>query len=171
MNGVGGGVYPPAGDGVCWRRAVWHWVDSHGSVFEFIWCDFPKVVHHRLDRVDKTVGAATFSRDSGTDYHRAKWTSRASVNPGHTPTLIACSLLWSVMRARHRQERICTKVGCQETATATLTYVYADQEAVVGPLALHPEPHSYDLCPTHAERMTAPQGWRVVRYQPRPDDG
>jgi hypothetical protein len=32
---------------------------------------------------------------------------------------------------------------------ATLTYVYADSTAVVGPLATHAEPHTYDLCEAH----------------------
>lgn len=46
---------------------------------------------------------------------------------------------------------------------ATLTYVYADSTAVLGPLATYAEPHSYDLCAEHAERLTAPRGWEVVR--------
>lgn len=46
---------------------------------------------------------------------------------------------------------------------ATLTYVYADSTAVLGPLATHAEPHTYDLCQVHAERLTAPRGWDVVR--------
>lgn len=46
---------------------------------------------------------------------------------------------------------------------ATLTYVYADSTAVLGPLATHAEPHSYDLCAQHAERLTVPRGWDVVR--------
>jgi hypothetical protein len=46
---------------------------------------------------------------------------------------------------------------------ATLTYVYADQTAVVGPLATYAEPHTYDLCVDHAERLTVPRGWQVVR--------
>lgn len=49
---------------------------------------------------------------------------------------------------------------------ATLTYVYADSTAVLGPLATHAEPHSYDLCAEHAERLTAPRGWEVVRLAP-----
>ena len=49
---------------------------------------------------------------------------------------------------------------------ATLTYVYSDQTAVLGPLANHAEPHSYDLCAEHAERLTAPRGWEVVRLTP-----
>ena len=52
---------------------------------------------------------------------------------------------------------------------ATLTYVYADQTAVLGPLATYAEPHCYDLCSPHSERMTAPRGWEVVRLQPDPD--
>ena len=27
------------------------------------------------------------------------------------------------------------------------------------------EPHCYDLCLEHAERLTAPLGWEVVRHQ------
>ncbi len=46
---------------------------------------------------------------------------------------------------------------------ATLTYVYADSTAVVGPLATAAEPHSYDLCATHAGGLTVPRGWDVVR--------
>jgi hypothetical protein len=48
---------------------------------------------------------------------------------------------------------------------ATLTYVYADSTAVVGPLATYAEPHSYDLCERHALRLTAPRGWDVVRHE------
>ena len=49
---------------------------------------------------------------------------------------------------------------------ATLTYVYADSTAVLGPLATYAEPHCYDLCSQHAERLTAPRGWEVVRLAP-----
>ena len=52
---------------------------------------------------------------------------------------------------------------------ATLTYVYADSCAVVGPLATYAEPHTYDLCEAHAERLTAPRGWEVVRHDPDPE--
>lgn len=51
---------------------------------------------------------------------------------------------------------------------ATLTYVYADQTAVLGPLATYAEPHTYDLCGDHAQRMSAPQGWSVLRLAPDP---
>ena len=49
---------------------------------------------------------------------------------------------------------------------ATLTYVYSDSTAVLGPLATYAEPHCYDLCAEHAERLTAPRGWEVVRLAP-----
>jgi hypothetical protein len=47
---------------------------------------------------------------------------------------------------------------------ATLTYVYSDSTAVVGPLASFAEPHSYDLCEEHAVRLTVPRGWEVMRH-------
>lgn len=47
----------------------------------------------------------------------------------------------------------------------TLTYVYADQTAVLGPLATYAEPHAYDLCEAHSERLSAPRGWEVLRLQ------
>lgn len=59
--------------------------------------------------------------------------------------------------------RQCSRTGCSRAAVATLTYVYADQTVVVGPLATNAEPHSYDLCAEHAQRQTAPRGWDVVR--------
>ena len=50
----------------------------------------------------------------------------------------------------------------------TLTYVYADSTAVLGPLATYAEPHCYDLCEVHGERLTAPRGWEIVRLAPDP---
>lgn len=41
--------------------------------------------------------------------------------------------------------------------------MYADQTAVLGPLATYAEPHAYDLCDVHSERLSAPRGWEVLR--------
>jgi Protein of unknown function (DUF3499) len=65
--------------------------------------------------------------------------------------------------------RRCSRTACGKTAVATLTYVYAESTAVLGPLAMYAEPHCYDLCQSHSERMTAPRGWEVVRLAPDPD--
>jgi Protein of unknown function (DUF3499) len=59
--------------------------------------------------------------------------------------------------------RQCSRSACQRSAIATLTYVYADSTAVLGPLATYAEPHSYDLCADHAQRLTVPRGWEVLR--------
>ena len=68
--------------------------------------------------------------------------------------------------------RQCSKTGCSGPAVATLTYVYRESTAVLGPLATYAEPHTYDLCSRHAEGLTAPRGWEVVRlageYAPPP---
>lgn len=60
--------------------------------------------------------------------------------------------------------RRCSRPGCAHPAVATLTYVYSDSTAVVGPLATSDEPHSYDLCEVHATRLTVPRDWEVVRH-------
>jgi len=65
-----------------------------------------------------------------------------------------------------RPVRQCSRTACGRPAVATLTYVYADSTAVLGPLATLAEPHSYDLCAEHASRLTAPRGWEVVRLTP-----
>ncbi len=59
--------------------------------------------------------------------------------------------------------RRCSKAGCSCPATATLTYVYSDSTAVLGPLATQAEPHGYDLCAQHAHTLSAPRGWEVIR--------
>ena len=64
--------------------------------------------------------------------------------------------------------RRCSRPACQRAAVHTLTYVYRDSTAVLGPLAAYVEPHCYDLCAAHADRMTVPLGWEVVRLPDGP---
>ena len=66
--------------------------------------------------------------------------------------------------------RRCSRPGCRQDAVYTLTYVYRDSTAVVGPLAAYTEPHCYDLCEAHAGRLTAPLGWDVVRLPVRAEE-
>jgi hypothetical protein len=47
----------------------------------------------------------------------------------------------------------------------TLTYVYAESTAVVGPLATFSEPHAYDLCSVHGARLKVPHGWNVIKQE------
>jgi len=47
----------------------------------------------------------------------------------------------------------------------TLTYIYAESTAVVGPLAAFSEPHAYDLCLLHGERLKVPHGWSVIQQE------
>jgi hypothetical protein len=66
--------------------------------------------------------------------------------------------------------RRCSRSACSNPAVATLTYVYADSTAVLGPLATYAEPHCYDLCAAHSQRLTAPRGWEVLRLAPDPHE-
>ncbi|CAI7978405.1 hypothetical protein BBK14_19885 [Parafrankia soli] len=61
--------------------------------------------------------------------------------------------------------RRCSRSACSAAAIATLTYAYAESTAVLGPLSPFVEPHSYDLCGVHADRLTVPLGWAVVRIE------
>lgn len=54
-------------------------------------------------------------------------------------------------------------------ATATLTFDYADQTAAVGPLSPEATPGAYDLCDEHADSLSVPRGWRVVRVPRSPE--
>lgn len=65
--------------------------------------------------------------------------------------------------------RRCTRTACTQPAVATLTYVYRDRAAVVGPLATYAEPHCYDLCEAHSAKLTAPRGWELVRLPSDPE--
>jgi hypothetical protein len=73
--------------------------------------------------------------------------------------------------------RRCTRSGCSAHAAKTLTYIYSDSTAVLGPLSTFAEPHAYDLCADHSDKLTVPQGWTVIAHnpeshqsEPTPDD-
>ena len=61
--------------------------------------------------------------------------------------------------------RLCSKVACAREAVCTLTYDYGDQMAAVGPLAPAGAAHAHDLCAVHADRLSVPQGWVIVRHE------
>ncbi len=61
--------------------------------------------------------------------------------------------------------RLCSKVTCAREAVATLTYDYGDQMAALGPLGGSGHPHAHDLCAQHADRLSVPAGWIVVRHE------
>jgi hypothetical protein len=64
--------------------------------------------------------------------------------------------------------RCCSRTACKQPPVYTLTYVYKDSTAVLGPLATYVDPHSWDLCEMHAARLVVPRGWDVVRLPPDP---
>jgi hypothetical protein len=67
------------------------------------------------------------------------------------------------MNAPARSGRGCSRVGCRLIASMTLTYIYSESTAVIGPLATFSEPHAYDLCETHGKKLTVPNGWSVMK--------
>lgn len=59
--------------------------------------------------------------------------------------------------------RLCTRTSCTRPAAATLTYVYTDSTVVVGPLSSERIPGAFDLCPGHADGLSVPRGWEIIR--------
>ncbi len=57
--------------------------------------------------------------------------------------------------------RQCSRTGCAAPADATLTYQYGRSLVWLDDLAVERDPHSYDLCFRHAERLSVPNGWRL----------
>lgn len=55
----------------------------------------------------------------------------------------------------------CSRPGCPRPPIATLTYDYGAGLATLDHLA-PPHPMQYDLCETHTERLSVPNGWTLV---------
>jgi hypothetical protein len=57
--------------------------------------------------------------------------------------------------------RHCSRPGCSERAAVTLTYDYRHSHVWLDELIVERDPHAYDLCVRHAERLSVPHGWRL----------
>lgn len=57
--------------------------------------------------------------------------------------------------------RQCSRTGCAAPATATLQYQYGQALVWLQDLSAERNPHDYDLCDRHADRLSVPNGWRL----------
>ncbi len=57
--------------------------------------------------------------------------------------------------------RLCSRTGCSERATVTLTYHYGRSLVWLDHLSDERDPHAYDLCERHARRLSVPSGWSL----------
>jgi hypothetical protein len=55
--------------------------------------------------------------------------------------------------------RLCARPGCSAPATASLSYEYGARRAWLDDLDDERNPHTYDLCAEHANRLVVPRGW------------
>jgi hypothetical protein len=58
--------------------------------------------------------------------------------------------------------RQCSRTGCSARAAFTLTYDYARSQVWLDELVVERDPHHYDMCARHAERLSVPQGWHLA---------
>ena len=61
--------------------------------------------------------------------------------------------------------RHCSRTGCTENATVTLTFQYASSLVWLDQLSGSREPHAYDLCVVHGTRLKVPHGWSVIKQE------
>ncbi len=57
--------------------------------------------------------------------------------------------------------RQCSRTGCAERASVTLTYHYGRSHVWLDDLSRDRDPHAYDLCDRHADRLSVPSGWSL----------
>jgi hypothetical protein len=57
--------------------------------------------------------------------------------------------------------RLCSRTGCSERAEVTLSYHYGRSQVWLDHLSAERDPHAYDLCGRHAERLSVPSGWSL----------
>ena len=67
--------------------------------------------------------------------------------------------------------RKCSRTACSAKPTVTLSFQYNRAVVWIDDLLDEEDPHSYDLCPKHGERVTAPTGWHLEDRRRRPGDG
>lgn len=58
-------------------------------------------------------------------------------------------------------ERQCSRTGCSDAAAITLSYHYGQSQVWIDHLTPEREPHMYDMCDRHAERLSVPRGWHL----------
>jgi len=57
--------------------------------------------------------------------------------------------------------RQCSRTGCADRATATFSYQYVRSLVWLDHLHAERDPHTYDLCERHANRLAVPSGWQL----------
>jgi hypothetical protein len=62
---------------------------------------------------------------------------------------------------RLNMSRQCSRQGCAHSATVTLSYQYARSLVWLDDLSAERDPHTYDLCEMHADRLKPPSGWHL----------
>ena len=67
-------------------------------------------------------------------------------------------------RLKDVSHRRCSKPTCSQVAAATVTLDYEGSTVAVGLLAPDYAGEGYDLCETHARRLTPAHGWRLIRH-------
>ena len=92
-------------------------------------------------------------------------TSIRTIHPRDLCSFYVVDVAYLSSSGQH-SSRQCSRPGCSEPAAVTLTYEYAQSQVWLDRLANERDPHAYDLCGRHADRLTAPKGWLLRDRRP-----
>ncbi len=119
-----------------------------------------------FDRIAREIAdtAATPPGDETTDLERPEFTADDS-GPGGI--LLERTGAWPAPDISTQIERPsiaarqCSRTGCSDPAAVTLTYDYGQSQVWIDRLTPDRDPHHYDMCDRHAERLSVPRGWHL----------
>lgn len=122
-----------------------------------------------FDRIARQIAdtAATFPADVTAELMRPTIRMADADHSGPGGILLERSGSWPAPDSSTQIERPriasrqCSRTGCSDAAAVTLTYDYRQSQVWIDLLAPERNPHDYDMCDRHAERLSVPRGWHL----------
>lgn len=120
-----------------------------------------------FDRIAREIAetATAFPADETADLMRPAAAGIDASGPGGI--LLERSGVWPAPDISTQIERPliasrqCSRTGCSDAAAVTLTYDYRQSQVWIDRLVPERNPHDYDMCDRHAERLSVPRGWHL----------
>lgn len=123
-----------------------------------------------FDRIARRIADTASSASPPIDEDDARTSPGASAaadDSGPTGIVLGRSDAWPAPDISTQMERPliasrqCARSGCSDAAAITLTYDYRQSQVWIDRLAPERDPHHYDMCDRHADRMSVPRGWHL----------
>lgn len=122
--------------------------------------------HSLFDRIARQIAEGPgVSRDETTEVRRPAAAAHDESPPGGV--LLERTGGWPAPDISTQMDRPiianrqCSRSGCSDVAAVTLSYHYATSQVWIDHLTPERDPHMYDLCDRHADRLSVMRGWHL----------